>query len=276
MTDDTATRRKKLAAVRYLVVLLFGLSGLLIAAPPCRAGSPSGERRLVVWAWERPEDLRFLPPDVEIAALSGFIDLRGDRMVARGRRFPLFAAPKQVSTSVVHVQVNRSERLAWTPQLREETAAAVIALANHIPARRIQIDFEARPSERQALFDLVGDVKRRLSPGVELSVTALASWCQTEDWTSLMGADEIVPMLFRMGPWGASIRTTLASGGDFSQADCRRALAISTDSPITSAPVARRIYLFNPKSWTRQDFERIRGEVEGWRAKDGPVRSPQD
>jgi hypothetical protein len=230
---------------------------------------------LVVWAWERPEDLRFLPHDVEVAALSGFIELRGDDLAARGRRFPLRASPGQVSTSVVHVQISRKVPLNWTPELRARTAAAVVALAGHIPARRVQIDFEVRGSERQTLIDLVGDVKRALPSGVALSMTALASWCQTEDWVGRAGADEVAPMLFRMGPRGEAIRSSLAAGGDFGDPACRRALAVSVDSPLIRAPTGRRIYLFNPRSWTQRDFERVRGEVEEWRARDGIERSPR-
>ena len=82
--------------------------------------------RLTVWAWERPEDLRFLPTDVDIAVQSGFIVLAGDTMTSRSRRFPLFANPQQVTTSVVHLQIDHRKPLDWTPQLRARTAAAVV------------------------------------------------------------------------------------------------------------------------------------------------------
>jgi hypothetical protein len=140
----------------------------------------------------------------------------------------------------------------------------------------VQIDFEVRASERQALLDVVGDVRRALPPSESLSMTALASWCESENWAAAAGADEIAPMLFRMGPWGQAIRARLAFGEDFGEPACRRALAVSVDSPLARAPWSgRRIYLFDPRSWTERDFEQVRGEIEGWRARDGGGRSPQ-
>lgn len=246
----------------------------LAAATPVGSAPATAADQFVVWAWERPEDLRFLPPDVEIAALSGFVELRGEDLFTRGRRFPLKARPGQVQTSVVHVQISRTTPLRWTLALRARTSAAVLTLFQHIPARRLQIDFEVKRSERQALLDLMADVKRALPPGVALSMTAIAAWCQTEDWISSIDADEVAPMLFRMGAKGAAIRERLAQGEDFTQNSCRQALAISVDAPLMRAPTGRRIYLFNPRSWTARDFEQARGEIEGWRAINGVGRWP--
>src|SRR4029077_903436 len=101
---------------RLILLTLFGLSlsGVAAARPA----------QFVLWAWERPEDLRFAGPDVEIAAQTGFVSLNGERVLARGRRFPLIVAPGQPRTAVVHVQIDRRARLAWTPGQRRAAAEA--------------------------------------------------------------------------------------------------------------------------------------------------------
>ena len=228
--------------------------------------------RLTVWAWERPEDLRFLPSDVDIAVQSGFIVLAGDSLMARSRRFPLLARTQQVTTSVVHLQIDHRKPLDWTPQLRARTAAAVVRLAEGVDAQRVQIDFEVRASERQILRDVVTDVRGALAPSAQLSITALASWCAHETWFEDLPVTEIAPMLFRMGQGGAQIRSDLARDGDFASANCRTALAVSVDTPIVRAPHDRRIYLFSPRSWTKGDFERVVGRISGWT---DPVMSPR-
>jgi len=242
-------------------------------------GAAHAAPQLVVWAWERPEDLRFLPADVEIAVQTGFVELHGDHLFARARRFPLMAADRQVATALVHVQIDHRQPLRWTPDLRRQLADAVIRLASSAHADRLQLDFEVRASERQVLLDLTGDLRQRLPAGHRLSMTALAAWCDTEDWVRQAGADEVAPMLFRMGPKGEALKSRLAGGGDFSNPECRKAFAVSVDAPLVRAPVdgeggPRRIYLFSPRSWTATDFENLRHRIANWAAVSSPSPPP--
>lgn len=235
----------------------------LLALASCRPAPPA-QSTLILWAWERPEDLRFAGASAEVAVQTGFVELAGDGVQSRGRHFPLkVAAPP--STALVHVQIDHQRPLEWTGLLRARASAAVLHHAAAIPARRVQIDFEVRASERQVLLDLLQDVRRGLPRGTALSMTALASWCDTEGWLERAPVDEIVPMLFRMTVGGEALRKRLAAGGDFRNPRCRAALGVASDSPIVRAPPGRRVYLFNPRSWTAADFEEARRGVEGWR-----------
>jgi len=195
---------------------------------------------------------------------SGFVELVGDRVVARGRRHPL-RVDRPPAIVLVHVQIDESRRLAWTPELRRWTSAAVLHYATRIAAPMVQIDFEVRASQRQALLEVLTDLRRALPRTTRLSMTALASWCDTETWLDAAPVDEIVPMLFRMGRGDHIIRGRLAKGGDFRHPRCRTALGIATDTPVRRAPPGRRVYLFDPHSWTPGDFAAVRREVEGWR-----------
>ena len=251
---------------------LFGgqaLAGLCLALAVAgsAAAAPS---RLVVWAWERPEDLRFLPPDVEVAVQSGFVELSGETVRSRGRRLPLRARPDQVTTAVVHVQIDRRRPLRWTPALRAAAVNTVARLANVPGVSRVQLDFEVPASRRGVLLDLIAGVRAALPPPTPLSITALASWCLGETWLAAAPVDEVTPMLFRMGAGGEAIRARLAAGGDL-EPPCRTALAVSLDTPIPRAPAGRRVYLFDPRSWTEADFVRARRGVEAW---DASVGSP--
>ena len=241
------------------------MAATLATAPPAEAvGALSPDRALVVWAWERSEDLRFLPPGVEIAVQTGFVVLSSDQVLARGRRHALLAQPGQVTINVVHVQIDPVHPPLWTPAQRSKAAREVVRLAGNPRARRVQIDFEAPASRRTLVLDLTGDVRAKLPPDTGLSMTALASWCEGETWISQSKADEIVPMLFRMGAGGAAIRSRLNAGEDFATPRCRSALGVSTDTPIPRAPLGRRVYLFNPHSWTPSDFDRVRRSLRAW------------
>lgn len=236
---------------------------LLPVLSGCATEPAPPEPTLVLWAWERPEDLRFAP-GVEVAAQVAFIELVGDGLEARGRRFALKVA-RTPQTAVIHVEINQRRTLRWTETLRARLAAAVLHYARAIPAQRVQVDFEVRSSERTVLLDLLNDVRRSLPRGTLLSMTALASWCETESWLENAPVDEIVPMLFRMQQGGETIKRRLAAGRDFRNPRCRTALGIATDSPLEQAPPGRRVYLFNPRSWTREEFERTQDSVGRWR-----------
>lgn len=227
------------------------------AKPPPPPSSP------IIWAWERAEDLRFAA-NTEIAYHAAFIEVLGNRFGARGRRHPL-AVAHPPSTAVIHIQIDHSEPLIWSPELRGRVSAAALAYAVAARTKRVQIDFEVRESERQILLDVLADVRAGLPKATVLSMTAIASWCDTERWLDAAPVDEIVPMLFRMGETGKRIENSLAKGRDFGNPRCRTALAISTDSPILRVPPGRRVYLFNPRSWTLADFEKMRRQMEGWR-----------
>lgn len=202
-----------------------------------------------------------------MAVQTGFVELSGDEMRTRGRRFPLHVA-RPPTTTLVHVQIDRTRPLVWSPRLRAQASAAILHYASAAPAGRVQVDFEVRASERKILLEVLDDVRRGLPADTRLSMTALASWCDTEAWLDQAPVDEIVPMLFRMQGGQALVRR-LEKGGDFRNPKCRTALALSTDTPIVQAPPGRRIYLFNPHSWTSHDYEQMRREVGAWRWRGG-------
>ncbi|MEI9983780.1 MAG: hypothetical protein WDN69_11585 [Aliidongia sp.] len=243
------------AGPRWLIAL-FGLAALA-ADMPMRPAP-------VLWAWERPEDLRFAGPDVVVAVLAGSITLSGDAVLAAPRRQPVLLRPGQKRIAVVHVEIDRRPKLAWSESQRAEAAAAALAYAADAQADETQLDFEVRESERQVLLDLAGDLRAGLPAGRRLSMTALASWCDTEHWIEQAPVDEIVPMLFRMGPGGEKLKQRLAEGGDFRERRCRSALGIATDTPPAGLPAGRRIYVFNPRRWTAADYATLIRETARW------------
>ena len=197
-----------------------------------------------------------LPPSFGVAAVVGFVRLEaGAVVVARGRRLPLVlrdGAPPPIG--VVHIEVDQTQPLLWTDALRAEVVGKALAFLR--PYAAVQVDMEVRDSQRGALLDVLRGVRAGRPPGTTLSMTALAAWCDTERWLAAAPVDEIVPMLFRMGPGGARLRAKLAAGGDFSEPRCRTALGVSTDTTMTT-PSNRRVYVFNPRTWDAAAIEAV-------------------
>jgi hypothetical protein len=213
----------------------------LVAAGCARPKAPTAHT--VVWAWERPEDLRAIDPArVGVAWLASTVILRGDGAEVRPRLQPLRVPDGTELTAVVRVEVDRrAERLG------DGQRAAVRAEVARLAARsaRVQIDFDARKSQRDFYRHLLIELRRALPSRVTLSMTALASWCLDDPWIADLPVDEAVPMLYRLGPARGDVERALGRG--FGPRVCRGSVGLATDEPRATS--AERVYWFNPKPW---------------------------
>ncbi len=230
------------------------LAGLALLTYPSQPG-----HHLILWAWERPEDVRFAGPGVAVAVLAGTVILSADAAIARPRLQPLRTAPGQQLIGTVHVEIDRNARLAWTPAQRATAAAAVLDLAADARFTEVQLDFEVRASEHAVLLDLLRTVRAGLPPGRTLSMTALASWCDTDDlWLDAAPVDDIVPMLFRMGRGGAGLRERLTAGGWLRNPRCARSLGLATDTLRPTLLRGERLFVFDPVPWQPNALQSFR------------------
>ena len=203
----------------------------------------------ILWAWEHPEDLRFLDPrHVGVAYLALTLRLDQATIERQPRQQPLRLPPGTKRLAVVRIET--SEQPAPTAATIEEIAQDVRRLARPGVAA-IQLDYDAPRSEREFYHGLVSRIRQTLPDSLPLSMTALASWCVDDPWLKNMPVDEIVPMVFRMGADGPAIRRTLAARGDFPCRECRGSIGLATDEPRPRlAP--RRTYWFHGGSWKRR------------------------
>jgi hypothetical protein len=212
----------------------------------------------MLWAWERPTDLRFInPKEAGVSFLARTIRLRSGELDMRPRLQPL-QLPDAVSVmAVARVETDAVNKPTFSAQQREKLAGAIADMATLPNVSNIQIDFDATQSERAFYRDVIIDVRRRLPESVSLSITALASWCTSDDWLSDLPIDEAVPMLFRMAGDGKEIARRLDAGDDFISPACRHSYGISTDEPRSGLSSARRLFVFNPDPWTADAVRKI-------------------
>ena len=211
--------------------------------------------RVMLWAWERPTDLRFInPEETGVAFLAQSIRLRSGEVEIRPRLQSLNLPEAASLMAVARVETDKPDLSALQ---REKLAEAIADMAQLPNVSHIQIDFDATKSERRFYRDVIVDVRRRLPGNVSLSMTALASWCSYDNWLSDLPIDEAVPMLFRMAGDGKQIARRLDAGDDFIAPPCRHSYGISTDEPRSSLSSARRFYVFSPGPWTEQAVRAI-------------------
>ena len=168
----------------------------------------------------------------------------------------------------VHDRLSRLERMvvvlmavvrveADGPMPAESEAAAAVAAPAYLQGvRALQVDFDATRSQRDFYRRLLGEVRRRMPAGMPLSMTALASWCESDRWMAGLPVAEAVPMLFRMGT-----NTGLTGAGD---PLCRSSVGVSTDEPPASPSRGRRVYVFHPRAWSAEELRAAVYEVSRW------------
>jgi hypothetical protein len=204
--------------------------------------------RLVLWAWERPTDLRGLGGDTAVAFLAQTVVVAAGRVDVVPRRQPLRVDADTPLIAVTRVEVPGRDPAALTPEALDRVARAIAATAGTPRIAAVQIDFDATGSQRRAYRDLLHRVRAALDSSVLLSMTALASWCAGDAWLDGLPVDEAVPMLFRMGPSAPRLQ----NGVDrvIRAPECHGAIGAALDEPVAIPAGARRTYVFNPHPWS--------------------------
>ncbi len=208
----------------------------------------------MLWAWERPEDLRSLDPaKVGVAYLCQTLTIQGGHLARAPRLQPLLVPPAAKLMAVTRIEVDRATTLAPSVLLRDSIADVVLHELRP-GVLGIQIDFDAKRSERPFYADLLRELRKRMDPKMPLSVTALASWSFSDDWIKALPVDEAVPMCFDMGADGPFILNQLRAHRDFSDPLARHGTGVGLRQPlpwIPGGPFAwRRVYVFSHQPWT--------------------------
>src|SRR5437660_7947601 len=107
---------------------LFSASVLLATLPACRKQSrnrldEAQFPRIVLWAWERPEDLRALNSKrFAVAFLAQTLTLKGDEVVFKPRHQPLGVSPdtKMMAVTRIESQKQTGERAELSDAQRQK------------------------------------------------------------------------------------------------------------------------------------------------------------
>ncbi len=203
--------------------------------------------KLMLWAWERSEDLRTLPVErVGVAFLAQTLKVKGGTVTAQPRFQPLLLPSGAKLMAVTRIKV--VSPLASSDVLRDQLVAAILATVRP-GVIGLQVDFDARASERSFYGDLLRTLRARMDTAMPLSMTALASWGLFDDWIGDLPVDEAIPMAFDMGADDATVRHWLASKRPMREPLARRAFGLCLQEPLPWRPPSPRIYVFSHVAW---------------------------
>lgn len=270
-TRRSASARSGRATVFLLSLLaFFVIARITRLSPPSDAFLPRGVSssdrledfpKTILWAWERSENLTFIdPPSVGVAFLARTLYVRGSEVMVRPRLQPLQVPPHTSLLAVVRIETDTLKPIDAPQTQKQKTIDAIAELSLLPNVRALQIDFDARQSERKFYRELLQDVRNRLDASIPLSMTALASWCMYDKWLTELPIDEAVPMLFRMGVDERNVLSFLNRHERFPAKQCQTSVGVSLDEPLTKLPAHRRVYVFNPKPWSESALRTMLAE----------------
>ena len=251
---------------RRLAILIAGAT-VLFAVASCHR--PATRNRLdetqfpavMLWAWERPEDLTFLDShNYGVAYLAQTLTLKGDEVVFNPRHQPLQVPPdtKMMAVTRIESQKTTGQKPLLSLNQRQQLVKLILRTLELGRVRAVQIDFDALVSERDFYRALLQDLRAQLPDGMPLSMTALASFCIGDRWLDDLPVDEAVPMIFRMGADDKPIKNMLAGGDDFREPLCRLSYGIALDEPLEmKRDRSRRLYVFNDRSWSESSVREL-------------------
>lgn len=244
---------------QHAFIILASILLTLSCTPP---DNPNIPPKIVIWAWERPEDLRFLDPNRHaVAFLAQTLILgNGDDVVYQPRRQPIQFSPGTYLIAVTRIESSRdSDKRPSLSQIQQKSIVQYLKKSIELPGvKAVQIDFDAVASERQFYRDLITETRNAIDPKISLTITALTSWCLGDKWLEGLSVDDAVPMLFDIGPNRKEVTDVLERGDDWSEPLCRNSYGLSVNEPsIAGLKKGRRIYLFKSAAWTPSDLGTI-------------------
>jgi hypothetical protein len=191
------------------------------------------------------------------------VDGRGVTVVPRRQGLLLPASAGLTQIPVVRVETTDGVRLN---DEMAEAAASTIAAAAEPTSAVLQVDFDARRSEREWYRSVLLRLRQKMPAGMPLSMTALASWCSYDNaWMQGLPVDEAVPMLFRMEPdrrrFAPNGRRDISREFEIHEPLCMGSVGISTREAWPRNTASRRVYVFADAGWQRDGLEETMREL---------------
>jgi hypothetical protein len=214
---------------------------------------------IMLWAWEREEDLRFINSDkVGVAFLAQTLVLQSDEVKFIPRRQPMQVNENTYLMAVTRIETNKSQKPTLSDAQKSEMINLILKTLQKKNVKSVQIDFDVIVQERDFYRKLLNELRPKIDKEIPLTITSLASFCIGDNWYGDLPIDEGVPMIFRMGVDSDKIKSYLISGKDFVNPYCKTSYGFSFDEPIKfDFKENRRFYFFNTRSWRPTDLEQI-------------------
>jgi hypothetical protein len=251
---------KKFSKILFVILLIS--FGIFLLKPK----SKDLNIPIIVWVWERSENLYFLKDkNVSFAYLAGTVTKTNNELVFYPRRQPLRIPDNRQTISVVRIEDKSDNHELSDKDLVDVSEFIVKSCIEKKSNISCQIDFDATESQTDFYKKLVVNVKNKLPKEMKLSLTALVSWCTNgESWFKDLPIDEAVPMFFRLGKDENVYWQKIEKGELKLNQICQKSIGIATDEPLPNKTYLQNkpIYIFNSDYWSTANWDIMKSTLQ--------------
>ena len=134
--------------------------------------TPPEKPNLILWAWERPEDLRFADVGTTgVAFLEQTLALRGSEVIHIPRRHALKVESVMYLIAVTRIEMKVGSKIdeANYDQMIPEIVSRIVRSSRVKNVRGVQIDFDAVRSQREFYRKIIEQVRQKTSGEIPIN-----------------------------------------------------------------------------------------------------------
>jgi hypothetical protein len=136
--------------IAVAVSTLSGCQKKTATPPPPQSSVMSSAPKKILWAWERPEDLRFIDnKSYGVAFLAQTLHVRGSEVAIDARKQPLRVPPGTFLIAVTRIETDKDSQPVLGLEQKQKIVSAVLRTLKLDDVRAVQTDFDVAVSARK-------------------------------------------------------------------------------------------------------------------------------
>jgi hypothetical protein len=211
--------------------------------------------KLILWSWQRNDDLTYIDDNVSVAPLVATIFVNAKGVLVEPRRNVL-----KINKNITLIPVIRLEippHIKVSDDHIETIVRHIRSFVTSSNARCVQIDFDARKSQRP-LYEKILTQLHAAMPAIELSITALTSWCVGDVWIDTLPITHAVPMMYNLGKNAHEFKDDFKTKRKWRSKKCNGYIGFECNDMFTKPPRGWHVYVFNNNAWTADDYQKVK------------------
>ena len=272
LEDESGSRRlsffRRIAKAWRVHSLLFFLAFSFAIGTSLSCFAVEAGPRIYLWVWQYDADMSWIDCEsIGISYLAGTVRI-GPKSEFSKPRLNTLRIPRGAHVEAV-VRVEAAEGVPLADERVSQVRELILDLVGDRPVESLQIDFDAKKSQRSFYTKLLQSLRSRFPGTKDLNMTALASWLTYDRWTQNLPVAHVVPMLFRMGIDHDAILRFLRKKSFLISAD---SLGLSVDEPDVLEALSHskgdqlkrlfRIYIFSPGGWQKRSSQEFVNRIQ--------------
>ena len=247
-------RKTKILILTISILLLSGSFFQIIRSQSNTVEKP----KVFLWEWQNQNNLDFVDAEkAGVAYLSQTLVVNRQSITLYPRRKRLKVNPATYLVAVTRIE-SWPRNSGFSSKQISQVARMIARTSRDRDIKGIQIDFDARPSERKFYKAVLTKLRAEIPREMTLSITVPVSACFGDSWIKDLPIDEAVPMSFRVSDDEGKIGARLSRLKSITQPLCKKSIGYSFKGSFkVQFSRDRTNYYFASQPWRSEDLYKL-------------------